>query len=85
MVKNMGNAYLRPVTWDELSLNNGLFSVRFKCSIKFNLKTQGSKMSEDRRAMPFFKVGLSFVVCLYQDFKMYFLIRTSLGKSAHFT
>ena len=51
MMKNMGNAYSRPVTWDELSLNNGLFSVRFKCGIKFNLKTQGSKMSEDQRAM----------------------------------
>ena len=31
------------------------------------------------------KLALSFVACLYQDFKMYFPIRTSLGKSAHFT
>lgn len=35
MMKNTGNAHLTPVTWDALSLNSGLFNVRFKCGIKF--------------------------------------------------
>ena len=72
----MWNAYLIPVTWDELSLNNGLFNVRFKCGIKFNLKTQGNKMFEDQTVMTsiflktctnaifFFKLALSFVIYL---------------------
>lgn len=48
MMKNMENAYLIPLSWDELSLNNGLFNVRFKYGIKFNFKTQGNKMFEDQ-------------------------------------
>ena len=44
----MENAYLIPLSWDELSLNNGLFNVRFKYGIKFNFKTQGNKMFEDQ-------------------------------------
>lgn len=76
MMKNMENAYLIPVTWDELSLNNGLFNVRFKCGIKFNFKTQGNKMFEDQRvitsvflkacrnAIFSLKLALSFVLYL---------------------
>lgn len=31
---------MAPVVWDELSLNIGLFNVRFKSGIKFNPKTE---------------------------------------------